>query len=304
MKNFLNIFYKIMSVALAIFVIAAGVFFAKAYIKSPGEGEIIDPIVGGRVNILVLALDEGGLLTDTIMLASIDNKRKLVNLMSFPRDTKITIGNSTQKLNSAYAFGQKGVRHESTIKHIKELTGLPINYYVVIHPEGFREVVDALDGVYIDVPMRMYYRDPVQNFTIDLQPGYQLLDGKKAEQFTRFRSGYANADLGRIEAQQNFLKALFEQKLKPQYLLKAADLFSVASDNVDTNISLGKFMDFMPLMNMLSKNGADTSEVLRTFEMPNTPQMINGLSYVVCDTKKTMEIINTEFLGIEPSPTP
>ena len=128
------------------------------------------------------------------------------------------------------------------------LTGLPVHYYVVVNPDGFRRIIDTLDGVWIDVPIRMYYSDPDQGLYIDLKPGYQLLDGKKAEQFCRFRSGYANADLGRIEAQQNFVKALFEQKLKPEYLMKSGEIYQHIEDCVDTNFSVSDIPIFLKML--------------------------------------------------------
>lgn len=251
----------------------------------------MDVAIGGRINVMIMATDKGGLLTDTMMLASCDSDRKQINIMSFPRDTRVQYGRGYQKLNAVYALGKEGERHEGTIEYIKELTGLPVHYYVVVNPDGFRRIIDTLEGVWLDVPIRMYYTDPDQGLYIDLQPGYQLLDGKKAEQFCRFRSGYANADLGRIEAQQNFVRALLEQKLKPEYLMKSGEIFQHISDCVDTNFTVSDIPIFLKIFDSLKGDG------IRTFEMPMNTQTINGASYVICDVAKTRELIQTEFIG-------
>ena len=254
----------------------------------------MDAVAGGRINILLLATDNSGLLTDTMMLASCDSDRKVVNIISFPRDTRVKYGSGYQKLNAVYALGKEGSRHENTISYIRELTGLPIHYYVVVRPEGFRNIVDTLGGVWIDVPMRMYYSDPEQDLSIDLQPGYQLLDGEKAEQFTRFRSGYANADLGRIEAQQNFVKALFEQKLKPEYLLKAGEICRQVTEYTDTNFGVSDLPVFVKILQSLKKDS------IHSYQMPLHTKTINGASYVICDVPKTKELMETVFLGNPP----
>ncbi len=295
-KIFLKIVKRIISVALCIFAVFAGVNTAIMYlepvIKNQSVTEV-EKVVDGRVNMLLLATDKGGLLTDTIMLASVDTKRSVLNVMSIPRDTRVTIGRSqNNKINAVYASAKEGQRVDAVLAKVKELTGLPINYYAVVNPGGFAKIIDILGGVYIDVPQRMKYTDPDQGLYIDLYPGYQLLDGDKSEQFCRFRS-YPTGDLGRIEAQQNFVKALYEQKLNADLIAKAPELFSEIEKNLKTNVALYNFTDLLPILNTLSKDS------IRMYEMPNNPLYIGTASYVICDVPKTKELIRTEFLGIK-----
>lgn len=284
------VYFAATMVALA--VVAAGAWCSYRYI-APEERirpKVTDTFVSGRVNLLFLATDEGGLLTDTVMLLSLDADHNRLNILSIPRDTRIRRDEKFIKFNSLYALGEEGKRHEEPIRYVKELTGLPIHYYAVVKPEGVRNIVDILGGVWIDVPRRMYYQDPEQNLTIDLSPGYQLLDGKKAEQFTRFRAGYANADLGRIDAQQLFLKELIRQKAKPQYLGKAAEIFGELSIYVDTNLAVSDLPLFAKLL-----GGFSTADI-RTHQMPLSQETVNGISYVICDVPETRELILSEFL--------
>ena len=299
-KIFWKILKRILAVALCCFTVVSGARLAYLYInpsQRTAQGSL-DVVVGGRINVLLLATDKSGLLTDTIMLASCDSDRKIINLMSFPRDTRVKYGRGYQKLNAIYALGEEGQRHENTISYIRELTGMPIHYYVVVRPDGFRKIIDTLGGVWIDVPIRMYYSDPDQGLYIDLQPGYQLLDGAKAEQFTRFRSGYANADLGRIEAQQNFIKALFEQKLKPEYLMKAGEIYQHVIDCVDTNFQVSDIPIFLKILQSLQ------GDSITTYDMPMHTQTINGASYVICNVEETKALIDSVFVGNAPPEEP
>lgn len=287
---------RIIAGALCVIAVLSGVNLARFYINPVVKTQTvvteIEKVADGRINVLLLATDKGGLLTDTIMLASVDTKRNRFNVMSIPRDTRVTIGRSTNnKINSVYAAAKPNERVNAILSKVKELTGLPINYYAIVNPGGFANIIDILGGVYVNVPQRMKYSDPDQGLFIDLQPGYQLLDGNKSEQFCRFRS-YPTGDLGRIDAQQNFIKALYEQKLNPALIAKSADLYKEIEKNLDTNIALYNMADLLPILGTLQ------TDSIRTFEMPNTPQYINGASYVVCDVKKTKELIKTEFLGI------
>lgn len=294
-----NKFFAIIAVLAAIlfslFVVGLGAWCSYLYI-SPQERvlpKVTDTVTGERINLLFLATDESKLLTDTVVLLSFDTTRNRLNILSIPRDTRVRREGSVYKFNSLYALGEAGKRHEEPIRYVKELTGLPIHYYGVIHPDGVKNIVDTLGGVWIDVPTRMYYRDPDQNLTIDLSPGYQLLDGKKAEQFTRFRAGYADADLGRIDAQQIFLTELIRQKAKPEYLSRGAELWQEVSPYVNTNIKLSD----LPLFIKLLRDYSNIS--VATYRMPLSEEWVNGISYVVCDVKKTRELIFSEFLGKE-----
>ena len=273
----------------------AGVFAAKIFITNGREHADIgtEKVTGKRVNILLLATDKGNLLTDTIMFISVDKERKVMNVMSIPRDTRVKLGNSYAKINSVYGAGKEGKRQELIIEKINEITGLPVNYYAVVNIKAFRQVIDILGGVEINVPMRMYYNDPDQDLLIDLQPGRQVLNGAKAEQFCRFRSGYANADLGRIDAQQTFVKALVEQKLKPQYLLKAGEIADAVLSNISTNI------DIVDINNILPVFEAMKGDAVYTCVLPGAPQMIGDASYYIYDKQETDKIINEQFLGIE-----
>ncbi len=188
-----------------------------------------------RVNILLMGLDAGSYRSDTIILASLDNRNKKLNLLSIPRDTRIIFDGQYDKIN--HLIGYKG-SYLNTIDAVKALTGLPIHYYAIVDFEGFRSIIDILGGVEIDVPRDMYYNDLDNGIVYDLKKGLQVLDGKQAEGFVRYRSGYADADLGRAKMQQYFLTELVKQKLNAGNIVKAPYLFSEMVKYVKTNYNI------------------------------------------------------------------
>lgn len=291
-KLFMKTLFKIVGIALAVFVVLGAVTYGWNYFfPNNSFSGVIDEIEGDRINTLILATDKGGLRTDTMMLASVNTKSKKINILSIPRDTLVKYNGKTVMVNSIYGMGKEGERHLAVIDVVNDVTGLPVNYYVVVQPDGFRNVVDALGGVYIDVPRDMEYHDPTpgQDLHISLKKGYQLLDGDKAEQFTRFR-GYPTADLGRIEAQQMFMTELYNQKINAGLLLKAPALYKAIVKNVDTNFSASSVPSMVKILTSLGENSVDT------YTLPGKGYN-NRIIYNEAETKKLIEEV---FLAEEP----
>jgi len=187
-----------------------------------------------RCNILLLGVDarpgeEKQTRTDTMILASIDPKLNKAAFVSIPRDTKIEINGSIEKINSANTFGGPDL----AVEKVAELMDENIDYYVEMDFNGFAKIIDALGGVNINVDQRMY--KPSED--IDLRKGQQLLNGKQALGFVRFRD-YAMGDIGRTEHQQIFLKALAKEIMKPKNIAKLPLLVREANRNIDTNLRL------------------------------------------------------------------
>ena len=192
----------------------------------------------------------GGGNTDTILLAAYDVENQTFHAMNIPRDTMVNVSWDIKRINSvynAYGGGQKGM--DALKEEISQLVGFTPDFTVTVEWEAVGEIVDAIGGVWFDVPRRMYYNDLSQNFVIDLEKGYQLLDGDKAMQLLRYRhdsdeagnilgSGYVDGDLGRIRVQQDFLRAAIEQcleKIDPGTLMALGRVFleNVQVDGLD-----------------------------------------------------------------------
>ena len=175
----------------------------------------------------------GGGNTDTMMLAAYDVPNQKLSVMSLPRDTFVQYRGRNVLLNSVFnraGGGENGIK--ALKQEVGELTGVTPDYYVIVQWEAVGELVDAIGGVYFEVPFDMYYNDLSQHFKIDLRGGYQLLDGTGAMGLLRWRHnsigdtgkidysyGYAEGDLGRIKTQQAFLTATLSKCLQPSVLL-------------------------------------------------------------------------------------
>ncbi|MEG2670325.1 MAG: LCP family protein, partial [Oscillospiraceae bacterium] len=126
-------------------------------------------------NFVVAGVDEDGYRTDLILFCQLDSAKNKLHIMQVPRDTKIQNNRNDKKINSAYFSGIDCLKSE-----IESVIGLKAEHHVIITFDAFSNLIDALGGVKIDVPIRMKYEDPTQNLNIDLQPGVQVLDGEHA----------------------------------------------------------------------------------------------------------------------------
>ncbi len=188
-----------------------------------------------KVNVLILGINQG--LSDTIMLASYDEKKDKVDLISIPRDTEYHRDGfdsvAEQKINSAYRKNPL-----NTAKAVSDiLMGMPINYYAVVDYKAIEKIVDDMDGVPINVPKAMHYTDPYDKppLVINIPAGEQVLDGKTAVKYLRFRKGYADGDIGRVKAQQEFMKAALDRAIGT----KLPKVIKTAVKNLDTDMTLG-----------------------------------------------------------------
>ncbi len=236
-------------------------------------------------NFLVLGIDELGIHTDTVVLVNFDSIDKNIDIVSLPRDLKIDLTQTQQenlkyapktvKLTEvfAYAGSEKGVDYTTEI--VESIVKEKIDFWVTVDLEAFRYLVDEVGGVEFDVPINMYYNDPYQDLYINIEKGLQTLDGEKAEQLIRFRSGYANGDLGRIAVQQDFLKALMGKFLSSED--KVANILAIgktALKYTSNNIALDDITNNIKYIDDIDFNN------IRTFTLPVENTMINGKSYV------------------------
>lgn len=260
----------------------------------------------GMMNILLIGVDEGGYRSDTIMLLSVDGYSNRVNILSIPRDTMVKAdGYSIQKINALIGLGKEAVAknkmdepEELLISMVKKLTGLPIHYFMSVDFKGFKEIIDAVDGVDFNVPYNMDYDDPVQNLHIHLKAGEQHLDGEEAHDFVRFRHNnngtapgeYVLGDEGREYWQQRFLKELIQQKCKAQYISKIDDIFRVVKENVRTNYTMKDLVNHLDYLQEIKL------DEIGSYQLPGQAEYIEPAWWYMCDKEATRELINEVFL--------
>src|SRR5699024_4532924 len=158
--------------------------------------------------------------SDTMMLCKVDKSTGAISVLSIPRDTRVPISgrDSEERINHAHAYGGP----ELAVETASELIGIDLDYYVRVDYKIVEEYVNLIGGVEVDVPFDMVYSDISDDppLHIDLKKGRQVLDGDKSIQFLRYRKGYENQDLGRINAQQEFITAAMDQTLEPSNITK------------------------------------------------------------------------------------
>jgi LCP family protein required for cell wall assembly len=179
--------------------------------------------------------------SDTLMLVRADPGEKTISMLSFPRDLRVEVrcpgkGSYVDKINSAYATcGPSGA-----LTTVANLTGLPINYIITVNFRGFRQLVDKLGGVWMDIDRR-YFNDhggPTGYAKINLQPGYQRLNGTRALDFVRYR--HTDSDIYRNARQQLFVRALKDQIGSAFSLTKLPQVIKVVTSNVEVGQGGGK----------------------------------------------------------------
>jgi len=244
-----------------------------------------------RVNVLILGFE--GPRTDTIILASFDPDKKLVDLISVPRDTYYfedkykgtkydTLGH--RKINAAYIRG--GVKE--TMDAVSSIMcNIPIDAYVGITYKGVENIVDSLGGVEVNIPINMNYDDPLAKpeLHIHLNKGVRKLNGREAIQFLRFRknnngTGYPDGDLGRIKAQQQFLKKAANKSIS----LRLPLVVNTAFKFVKTDLELKK------IAYLASKAKGLESGNLKTYMLPGKT-VDDGVSYYKHDPEEIEKML-------------
>ena len=218
-------------------------------------GDGIQPTVGGArksedyYTVLVLGRDTGGGgNTDTMLLASYDVTNQKATVMSIPRDTMVNVNWDVKKINSVYNMygqGDKGIA--ALYKEISQLVGFEPDYQVIVEWEAVGKLVDAIGGVHFDVPYEMNYHDPYQDLVIEQSKGYRLLDGDDAMQVIRWRKndgGNGIGDSGRMQIQQDFLKAVIKEMMQPKNVLNIGKISKVFRENVETDLSFQNILWF------------------------------------------------------------
>ena len=249
----------------------------------------------------------GGGNTDTMILITFDTKNKTIDGMSLPRDTMINVDRkgSGHRLNAVYNYN-KGSDPDTQVekgitalkKEVGKLTGITPDFYVIVQWDAVGKMVEALGGVYFEVPFDMDYDDPTpgQDLHIHLKEGYQKLNGEDAMGLIRWRHNndysvqYPNGDLGRIQTQQAFLKAVAAECLKPATLLKAPALAEVFMENVTTDLSLGNLLAFAQLA-----AGMDAEQDVNFVSLPVTDAQYPGVSMVLPVVDELLEVLNESF---------
>ena len=274
---------RVILLLLVLAVVLTSVFWATVWayeniykapkVKPVGADEKIatDARLNSRINVLLLGIDDGDSdaapdepkRTDAILVASFDPVNNEVSLLSIPRDTKVVLpGHSSfEKVNSAYAYGGVMMAKQT----VANLLRIPIHYYALLNWQGFIKVINLIGGVDLYVEKDMKYKDPYAHLDIDIKQGYQHLDGLKSGEYVRFRKDELG-DIGRVQRQQRFLKALILQMFSLENIPKFPQLLATLNQYVETDMTTYTMLQAARSFKILNDNRINSGMLLGDFD--------------------------------------
>ncbi|MFE5341343.1 LCP family protein [Isoptericola sp. NPDC056578] len=241
------------------------------------------------VNLLVLGSDSrisagdpsqwkaGAQRTDAIMLVHLPANRKSAQVVSIPRDSWVDVpGHGEAKINAAFSYGGPALM----IQTVQELTGVKIDHFVVTDFESFTSMTDALDGVRIRVP-----EDIGDGKQVFFSKGVHMMSGEEALKYTRQRHGLANGDFGRVQRQQNWMRAILAKVNNNRNDVgMMTEFFTTVSRSVaaDDGFTIDRMRNLYMSARGLSTNDVD----FMTAPYSGTGRSDDGQSIVVLDRER------------------
>lgn len=259
----------------------------------------LDALPGERLTFLVMGVDnidgEFG-RADSMVIVSYDPKEQRLAMLSVPRDIWTQIpGHGYDKINHAYAYGG----HELAIDTVERTLGIDINHWVTLSFEGFMEVIDAVGGVEIDVPTRLYYDDPYDDrlggdgLVIDIEPGLQTMDGLTALKYARFRAD-EEGDVGRMRRQQEVIQAVIKKAATPAILARVPQLIPAMYSAVGTDMSVAE------MLKLAAVGREALAKPLKTGSLSGEPVMLDGVFYFAADLAEVRTAAYEVLVGTAP----
>jgi LCP family protein required for cell wall assembly len=301
---------KLIGVAVVVVVLAApgiAVGFANGLVSdvgatgsaatTPADQTAIDkankqidrPIPNKPMNILLIGSDKSTVpgdpgRSDTQLLVRLDPETKSISMLSLPRDLRVDIpGYGLNKMNAAYSFGGPAL----VIDTFKQITGLPVNGWIEINFAGFWHVVNLLGGVYLPIDHKYFVPASADYKSINLEPGYQLVRGKQALNFVRYRHDQ-KGDFTRMQRQQLFLKELQRQSGRWSSDWKKV-LRLIKAITGETKSSLSSLKKISPLVQLAFE--VDTSKVYQA-HLEGSEEMLDGISYVTATDGEIADVVD------------
>lgn len=242
-----------------------------------------------NISILFVGIDdsesrnfEDASRTDALMLATLNEKEKSIKLLSIPRDSYVYVPSKGYETKINHAYGEGGIT--STIETVENTLDVPVDYYVQMNFDAFIDVVDALDGIKVDVPYELHEKNSKdKSGAIYLQPGVQTLDGEQALALARTRK--QDNDIERGKRQQEILKAIMKKAASAKSITKYSDVMEAVGDNMRTDLS------FSEMKALIDYATAGSSLNVETMSLQGSDSMIDGVYYYQLDEEALQQTI-------------
>lgn len=296
---------RIIFLIIIVVCVIVGIIFAKRL--SDLEGNWMALLLGHNKETVenletlrILVMGESTGMSDTIIACSYNPKTQNVSMLSIPRDTYVTNGNykysAYNKINSLYSGGKTP---EKTVQAVNEITGLDINYYILVDTEALVKLVNLIGGVYFDVPTDMNYDDDGQDLHIHLTKGYQNLTGEQVEQVVRFRHNndgtsyppeYGDEDYGRMKTQRNLIIEIAKQTIQLKNITEIKNILNIMKEDVKTNVNFNSIIDYVPYAVNIDMN------TIKTCQLPGISENRKGYGwFFYYDEEKTKKLVDELF---------
>lgn len=214
-----------------------------------------DPKFDGYTNILILGVDNSERQeADTIMVLSFSNETGKSRVIAIPRDTWVASRSSSGKIGTLYNWGGATL----LVREVSKLLGISIHQYIIIGMDTFVELIDVLGGLDIYVEENMDYEDESAGLYIHIEQGYQHLSGEDVQKYLRYK-GEKLGDVGRVQRQQKFIKALYAKVLQLDTIPKLPAIADIFRNQMETSAEI---FDSAHLANVLRKMSSDPPTTL------------------------------------------
>ena len=277
------------TVLMLVAAMVAGVFLLMNTLFAPPQAEAS---LGDRkrdtATVLLCGTDKDGTRTDTMMLIYLSGSERKVSLLSLPRDTlTYSTAGDRAKLNSAYGrngCGTEGM--ENLMLYVEDLIGYQPDGYILVDMTLVPKIVDEMGGLDLTLEQDISVKDNGEE--VYVPAGEHHLSGEEVLATLRYRSGYYNADLGRVEMQRKVIKAAMEQWVTPENIAKLPEILGMIQKESITNLETNNFL--WVGKTILLNLGSFESETL-----PGYPDMLGGVSYYILKPGAVAELINESY---------
>ncbi|MBD1381379.1 LCP family protein [Metabacillus arenae] len=220
--------------------------------------------------------------TDSLIVATVNPDTKDMKLISIPRDTRVYIeeADKEDKINHAYVYGKK----EATINAVENLLEIPIDYYATVNFNGFKEVVDEIGGVTVDVPFNFWEKSDENNQRIYFEEGKMKLNGEEALAYARMRKRDPRGDFGRNDRQKQIIEASIDKIMSPNNLLKLDEVAEHVGKNVETNLRISEALAIQ------QRYGGFNSSSIDQLTIEGQDEYVGGVYYFSPDEEKLKEL--------------
>ncbi|WP_299094711.1 LCP family protein [uncultured Metabacillus sp.] len=239
------------------------------------------------VSILLMGVENyssggNGGRSDTLMVATFNPEDQTMKLLSIPRDTRVDIpGEGRDKINHSFSKGGK----ELTIETVEDFLNIPIDYYATVNFEGFKNIVDIVGGITVNVPFDFTQNsDDPKAEKLEFTEGPMELDGRHALAYARMRYQDPMGDIGRNERQQEVVKAVIDEIASAGTLFKVDQITDEVGNNVETNMKVSELLGFYQ-----KYSGFNTNKI-ETIKLDGAGEEIDGISYWIPEDESVEEV--------------